>query len=310
MINMLNQLSVECMTRFLQTDRPHLITKEAIKVVTRLCDTRPLPVLNSMKNEVVMKLTRDTFDRRDLATNPITNPAMKYVAIMIGHKIYFTNREKNLSATTINIGYDMVANGPNYDLCEILQKQLFENLKMTREKKYTFKFGSLIVCLLFYFLTRLPRRDVVVIWDISKYVAHQISHYMHSLGDLKSRNNDLSTFFVVFKSNMNKRETIPKKSVAKYKNDIIFHVSSDKCMIEAVEPQNIWIQHLGYEVIGDEAEGYVQVLLKSLKDTSEPRVGSYAEKYMEFHLEHKKPKIRKKVDEMLRNYGFTYEQIA
>lgn len=41
---------------------------------------------------------------------------------MIRHKIYFTNRENLVSATTIYIGYDMVENGVEYDLCELLWK--------------------------------------------------------------------------------------------------------------------------------------------------------------------------------------------
>lgn len=64
-----------------------------IKVVTGLYDTRLVLVLKSMKNEVVMELTSATFDRRDLAMKPITNPILKYPTIMVKDKIYFKNRE-------------------------------------------------------------------------------------------------------------------------------------------------------------------------------------------------------------------------
>lgn len=89
------------------------------------------------------------------------------------------------------------------------------------------------------------------------------------------------------------KERIPKKVVEKYKNDIIFHVFSNECMIEVVEPWTAWIQPLGYEIIKFEAKGYVQVLLKSPKATCEPRMDTYLEKSMEVHLEHSKHVMRK-----------------
>lgn len=111
--------------KFLWTDKPHLIIKEAIKVVSRICDTRPVHMLKSVKNEVVMELTSATYDRRALTTKPITNPTIKYATIIIGHKIYFTNRENSISTTTIYTSFDMALNGANYDFCELLWQQLF-----------------------------------------------------------------------------------------------------------------------------------------------------------------------------------------
>jgi hypothetical protein len=46
-------------------------------------------------------------------------------------------------------------------------------------------------------------------------------------------------------------------------------------MIVAVEPQTIWIQPLDYKITKYEEKGYVQVMLKSPKDSSEPIVGTY-----------------------------------
>lgn len=107
--------------KLLSTNRPHLITKEIIKVVIRLYDTRPVPILKYVKNEVVMELTGATYDKRNLATKPITNHAMKHAEIMMGHKIYFTNRENSIYATSICTNYVMAANGVDYDLCELPQ---------------------------------------------------------------------------------------------------------------------------------------------------------------------------------------------
>lgn len=85
---------------------------------------------------------------------------------------------------------------------------------------------------------------------------------------------------------MNESDRILRKIVEKYKDDIIFHVSSNECMIKVLEPWTIWIQPLRYEIIEEEVEGYVQMLLKTLKDPNEPRIGTFAKKYMEIHMEH------------------------
>jgi hypothetical protein len=67
-----------------------------------------------------MELIGATFDQWALAKKPITNPNIKYMAIMIRHKIYFTNKEKFVSLTTIFTKCDMENNGVEYGLCELL----------------------------------------------------------------------------------------------------------------------------------------------------------------------------------------------
>lgn len=61
-----------------------------------------------------MKLTRATFNKRSLTTKPISNPTMRYVAIMIRHKIYFTNQGNYVSAIAIHTTYETVVNGRYY----------------------------------------------------------------------------------------------------------------------------------------------------------------------------------------------------
>lgn len=161
---------------------------------------------------------------------------MKYASLMIGHKIYFTNRENLVLATTIYIGYDMVVKGADYDLCELLQLQLLENIKQSKKKNCAFKFGSLIICLLFYFMKRLLGKSEDVFWNPSRPVGHQIFEHMHNLGNLNAQEDALINFFAIFKRNMNERDRILRKIVEKYKHEIIFHVSTDECMIEAIEP--------------------------------------------------------------------------
>lgn len=107
---------------------------------------------------------------RERTINPIRHPAIRYATIVIRYKIYYSNQENLVSATTTHVAQDMVENGANYDLCEFLRKQLKENLKEIKKKKYVFKYSTLVMCLVFYFL-----KEVVAIgkvnWITGNYVA-------------------------------------------------------------------------------------------------------------------------------------------
>lgn len=59
---------------------------------------------------------------------------------------------------------------------------------------------------------------------------------------------------------MNDRERICKSLVEKYANDITLLVSTNECIIEVVEPGKIWIEPLGYEIVKDEIERYIELL--------------------------------------------------
>lgn len=47
---------------------------------------------------------------------------------------------------------------------------------------------------------------------------------------------------------MYERDRVPKSLVKKYANEITFLVTTDECIIEAIEPITLWIEPLGYEV--------------------------------------------------------------
>lgn len=76
--------------------------------------------------------------------------------MVIKDKIYYKNRENFVSAIAIHVAREMVEKGKGYDLCELLRQQLSDNLKKTKDNKYPFKFGSLVVFFSFYFFKELP----------------------------------------------------------------------------------------------------------------------------------------------------------
>lgn len=182
---------------------PNMITKEVIREATRLCSTKPSPILKLVKNEVVMELIGAQYDRRALTIKDITNPRMKYVAMMIGYKIYFSNRENSVSAIAINMSCKMVVNGADFDLCELLRAQLIENLQKKKDSKYPFKYEILIICLFFYFLRQLPSTKSVV-WLKGRPIAHQIKDLLRGIGDVETHEESLLGFFKMFQKNAGK----------------------------------------------------------------------------------------------------------
>lgn len=45
-----------------------------------------------------------------------------FASMVIGYKIYFTNQEKKIPTTVINVAHDMVEKSANYDLCEFIRQ--------------------------------------------------------------------------------------------------------------------------------------------------------------------------------------------
>jgi len=51
----------------------------------------------------------------------------------------------------------MLRENADYDLCDLLLNQLLENLqKIKKDKKNSFKYACLILCLFFYYMNELP----------------------------------------------------------------------------------------------------------------------------------------------------------
>lgn len=76
-------------------------------------------------------------------------------------------------------------------------------------------------------------------------------------------------------------------------------VNKDECLMEAIQPQAVWIIPMGYEVDEATLEAYSQHLLNSLEDTKEERFRTYKEKSMELHSKFTKPTRKRKVENIV-----------
>jgi len=126
-------------------DKPFLITKETIKQVIALCDKREKH--KKVDKKSVNTLTGATFDGWFLTISKIKVPKVRYAMKCITYKKFHTRRKDSNQATCIHTKCEMVTNGKEHDLYKILREQLMDNLH------HKFRYGSLIICLVLYFLS-------------------------------------------------------------------------------------------------------------------------------------------------------------
>ncbi|XP_057856259.1 uncharacterized protein LOC131065690 [Cryptomeria japonica] len=165
-----------------------------------------------------------------------------------------------------------------YDLCGALLSELMRNVKkIKQDKKHVFKFGSLIVCLAFYFLNEIPSIEKVQ-WDYDEPVAVQIKEGLQGLGDVVAQKSALWGYFKSFQAMSQSRERIPKDIVEKYEDTICYMMDKDQCHME-----------------------------------KEERFGTYKEKDLDLHKKFTEPerksKVKKEIEELAEKTGITKEVV-
>lgn len=71
----------------------------------------------------------------------------------------------------------MVKENKQFDLCSLITKNLIENVRMSLVESYPFWFGSLLICLVFYFLSSLPLKENVK-WKSGIPIRKQVYMYL------------------------------------------------------------------------------------------------------------------------------------
>lgn len=143
---------------FIQLDQSYKITEEVIKNVTCLHKVGGVPDPRcNLSNIELNKLTGDTFDGRSMRVDDVRDIDVKFSAMIIGYKVYQSNRLNFVSGNNILVAHQMVKEDAHYDLCSIMLEELMTNLqKIKQDKKNTFQYGSFVICLVFYFLGTVP----------------------------------------------------------------------------------------------------------------------------------------------------------
>lgn len=207
-------------------NQPFKITREAISIVTGLNSSSGFPKLKVVKNQTITEATSSIFNKRAMTINDIIELGVRFSSMVIRYKTYHSNWDNFVSGTLIYVAYQMINENAENDLCELLQSQLIENIgKIKNNKKNSFKYGNLLLCLFFYFMNEFARVGKVQ-WEGDRPVAIQIKDILYRIGDRKERKTAIWGYFKSFQSEMQARERIPKSIVEKHKDTICFMVNT------------------------------------------------------------------------------------
>ena len=125
----------------------------------------------------------------------------------------------------VDVGYKIVKKDHTYDLVELQLQELIENLGVVKKTKSAqCKFGSILVCILFYVENTFPYFGTIE-WKTKRLVAMQINEYIEQMGEIFE--TIMTSYFEDFKKSMKKRLRIPISLVEKNYNDIYFLVDID-----------------------------------------------------------------------------------
>lgn len=104
---------------------------------------------------------------------------------------------------------------------------------------------------------------------------HQISEMANQLGNQFSK--VIIEYFEAFQLRMHARERVSSTIVDSYKDDVCFLVSTNHCIIQAVEPRTGYVPELKYKITSKTAKAYADALTKANLDLSAYRFGCYEE---------------------------------
>lgn len=78
---------------------------------------------------MVTKATGSQFDNRSMTIHDIVEYDVWFVSMVMVYKLYQSDRDNSVSGTTIYVSYQILKEDKQYDLCEVLQRELLSNLK-------------------------------------------------------------------------------------------------------------------------------------------------------------------------------------
>lgn len=208
-------------------DSTYKITREVVKAVTCLpsIDSR-LDKSKKVPNNTMMTLTGATRDNRSLRVNDVKYINVRFISMILGYKTTHSNRLNSISSLCIKSAYGMVNSNTNIDICEWLKNELINNLKKIKgDKKGTFRFGNLLVCLMLY-ITKEVRSIGRKEFGFDIPVGKQLLDILTSMGD--DRENNIIEYFQAFKARMKIRERLSQSIVDKYQKKICFVIKKDE----------------------------------------------------------------------------------
>lgn len=231
--------------------------------------------LRMISSTEVIWLTKSQCDSRAMIITHIEDAKVRFAFVVLGYMVYQSSRMNSVSSCAIHARYRIIKEDETYDICEMIQSQFMVNMEIIKkDKKQSFKYGSLLVCIFFYVQNfSLGKRKVV--WSQEKPIMVQIGEMIRDLGN--KFGETLWGYFKEFQIRMHKRERIPTGIVQKYKDNICFLVDTNCCSIQSVQPRNFWVPPMGFEVVETLVKIHVNFLLSKPVDSKAKRFGTCEE---------------------------------
>lgn len=245
-------------------ERTPTITKEAIQVVTGYFLTGEIPMLRRISKDIVFKLTDSTSDICAFPINNIRDPVVKLAAMVIGYQVFYSSRLNSVPSVAIHTTHRMIIDNADYDLCQAIRVQLFQNLQsIKKDNTQKFKYGQLLARLFFYLQNFLPGIGDIE-WSKDLPVNAQIKNKIKAMKNTFSA--ALNKYFNEFQKNMSMRMRLPEDVVKHFEKDIVFTITTDFCLMQTIEPREEENEDMNYEDNHDLLVGYANTLLALPKD--------------------------------------------
>lgn len=181
--------------------------KKEIQVVKCLSETGEVPGLRKVLNNTMIATTSSKFDNRAITIDDILENDVRFASMLVSYKVYQSSRRNSVSRTLIYSAYQMLKDDKRYDLCTVLLNELMSNLKkIKKDRKHTFKYGSLLICLALYFLNEIPNIKGKVQWAYNRPITMQTKEGLWGIGDVTMRISTLWGYFKTFQATMKRRE--------------------------------------------------------------------------------------------------------
>lgn len=159
------------------------ITKEDLRRVHGYNDKGEALTLRTIANAEVTRLTKSRSDSWLMTVNDIKDDGVQFASTVISDKVYQSSNLNSVLGGAIHAAHRIMHDNGQYDICAMFRGWIFENLKkLGLVKKKFIKFGTLLVCLFFYYQSFFPSIGKVT-WQEDKLDMIQIGELANNLGN-------------------------------------------------------------------------------------------------------------------------------
>lgn len=86
-----------------------------------------------------------------MTNTDIEDAKVRFSSAVLGYRVYQSSRMNSVPSGAIHVAYRIIKEDATYDICEMIKSQFMVNMeRIKKDKKQSFKYGSLLVCIFFY----------------------------------------------------------------------------------------------------------------------------------------------------------------